>query len=84
MIYSRVSPFTDDHNLLAADSGMGSAGLPTAMSVPPARILVVDDLSLNLPGAHSVGMQGAHFRPGSSLSSFVCEHLAQEESCSFG
>ncbi|WP_028479075.1 HAD family hydrolase [Nocardia sp. CNY236] len=79
-----------DHVFVSAHVGMTKPApalyrhAATAMSVPPARILVVDDLSVNLPGAHSVGMQGAHFRPGSSLSSFVCEHLAQEESCSFG
>ncbi|MBF6227113.1 HAD-IA family hydrolase [Nocardia abscessus] len=79
-----------DHIFVSARAGMTKPApalyqhAATAMSVPPARILVVDDLLVNLPGARSVGMQVAHFSPQSSLSSFVHEHPILEEPCSFG
>jgi putative hydrolase of the HAD superfamily len=80
-----------DHIFVSAHVGMTKPApalyrhAATAMGVPPAKILVVDDLTVNLPGARSVGMRVAHFSAGSSLSSIVCEHPIQEEkSCSFG
>ncbi|MGY4102081.1 HAD family hydrolase [Nocardia sp. R16R-3T] len=79
-----------DHIFVSAHLGMTKPApalyrhAATAMGVSPARILVVDDLPVNLPGARSVGMHVAHFSAGSSLSSFVHEYPIQEESCSFG
>lgn len=81
-----------DHIFISAHVGMTKPApalyrhAAIAMGVPPARILVVDDLAVNLPGARSVGMRAAHFGPGSSLSSFfVHEHPIQEEiPCSSG
>lgn len=81
-----------DHIFVSAHLGMTKPApalyrhAATAIGVPPVRILVVDDLPVNLPGARSVGMRAAHFSPGSSLSSFfVHEHPIQEEiSCSSG
>ncbi|WP_216916139.1 HAD family hydrolase [Nocardia noduli] len=45
------------------------------MEVAPARVLVVDDLAVNLPGAQKVGMRTHHLRAGELLSRLVQEHL---------
>ncbi|WP_169333748.1 HAD-IA family hydrolase [Nocardia higoensis] len=49
------------------------------MGVAPQRVLVIDDLAVNLPGAAAVGMQVHHLV--ASLSRFVREYPVQEENC---
>ncbi|MFI6367955.1 HAD-IA family hydrolase [Nocardia sp. NPDC050630] len=74
-----------DHIFVSAHIGMTKPApalyrhAATVMGVPAARVLVIDDLPVNLPGAHSVGMRVKHWPAWASLSSFVHEHLIQEE-----
>jgi putative hydrolase of the HAD superfamily len=76
-----------DHVFVSAQLGMTKPApalyrhAATVMDIAPERILVVDDLAVNLPGARRIGMRVQRLAAGSSLSCFVREHLIQEESC---
>ncbi|MCX4097769.1 HAD family hydrolase [Nocardia sp. alder85J] len=76
-----------DHVFVSAQLGMTKPApvlyrhAAAVLDLAAARILVVDDLPVNLPGAASIGMAVRHLPAGSPLSRLVHD-LLQEEHCS--
>ncbi|MBF6102292.1 HAD-IA family hydrolase [Nocardia cyriacigeorgica] len=74
-----------DHVFVSAHLGMTKPApalyrhAARAMHIAPQRVLVIDDLAVNLPGAAAVGMHVHHL--AASLPQFVHEYLVQEETC---